>query len=43
MVIVMVIVMVMVMVMTMVLMVAALMTLKSGGKPLESCKKGGEA
>ena len=36
-------VMVMVMVMTMVLMVAALMTLKSGGKPLESCKKGGEA
>ena len=37
------IVMVMVMVMTMVLMVAALMTLKSGGKPLESCKKGGEA
>ena len=36
-------VMVMVMVMTMVLMVTALMTLKSGGKPLESCKKGGEA
>ena len=32
-----------VMVMVMVLMVAALMTLKSGGKALESCKKGGEA
>ena len=32
-----------VMVMVMVLMVVALMTLKSGGKPLESCKKGGEA